>query len=36
MKIIIEPHTLTRALERGTNKKEIFEVVKTGTEVNAK
>ena len=32
MKISIESHTLIRARERGTNKKEILEVIKTGKE----
>ncbi|MBM3705515.1 MAG: hypothetical protein FJW66_03220 [Actinobacteria bacterium] len=36
MKIKIEPHTLIRAKERGTNKKEILEVIKTGREVSAR
>ena len=36
MKIIIESHTLIRAKERGANKKEIFEVIKTGKEAVAK
>ncbi len=36
MKISIESHTLIRARERGTNKKEILEVIKTGKEAAAK
>ena len=36
MKISIESHTLIRAIERGTNKKEILEVIKTGKEAAAK
>ncbi len=36
MKIIIEQHTLLRASERGANKKEILEVIKTGKETDAK
>jgi hypothetical protein len=36
MNISIESHTLIRAKERGTNKKEILEVIKTGREVSAK
>ena len=36
MEIIIEPHTLIRSSERGTNKKEILEVIKTGKEAVAK
>jgi hypothetical protein len=36
MNIKIESHTLARAKERGTNKKEILEVIRTGEEVAAK
>ena len=36
MKIQIEPHTLERAIERGTNEKEIIDVVKTGKIKSAK
>ncbi|MCL4378065.1 MAG: DUF4258 domain-containing protein [Actinobacteria bacterium] len=36
MKIKIEPHTLHRSKERGTNKKEIIDVIETGREVPAK
>ena len=36
MKIQIEPHTLERAIERGTNEKEIEEVIETGFEIPAK
>ena len=36
MKIQIEPHTLERAIERGTNEQEIKEVIETGFEIPAK
>lgn len=36
MKIIIETHTLARAKERGANKNEILDVIKTGKETSAK
>jgi hypothetical protein len=36
MKIQIEPHTLERAVERGTNEKEIEEVIETGFVITAK
>jgi len=36
MKIQIDPHTLQRAEERGTNAKEIRDVIKTGFNVPAK
>ncbi len=36
MKIKIEPHTLQRSKERGTNKKEIIDVIKTGNKTSAK
>jgi hypothetical protein len=36
MEIRIEPHTLERAEERGTNKKEIKDVIETGFVIPAK
>jgi hypothetical protein len=36
MDIRIDPHTLERAEERGTNEKEIKDVIRTGTSVPAK
>ena len=36
MKIRIEPHTLERALERGTNEAEIMDIIETGLQVDAK
>ncbi len=36
MTIRIEPHTLERAEERGTNEVEIIDVIKTGFPVEAK
>ena len=36
MEIQIDPHTLERAEERGTNEKEIREVIETGSEIAAK
>lgn len=36
MKIQIDPHTLLRARERGTNSKEIKEVINTGITIPAK
>ncbi len=36
MKIHIEPHTLERAEERGTDRAEIIEVIETGLPVEAK
>ncbi|MDE3088478.1 MAG: DUF4258 domain-containing protein [Chloroflexota bacterium] len=36
MKIQIDPHTLERAEERGTNKEEIEDVIQTGSSVPAK
>ncbi|MGA2298132.1 MAG: hypothetical protein ABSG15_11345 [FCB group bacterium] len=36
MKIIIEPHTLKRALERGAAEEEIIEVINKGIEINVK
>lgn len=36
MKIQIEPHTLERAQERGTNKKEIIDVINSGFSIPAK
>jgi hypothetical protein len=36
MKIIIEPHTLERAAERGTNEVEIRDVVENGVAFPAK
>ena len=36
MKIRIEPHTLERAEERGTNEDEIKDVIHTGFSISAK
>ncbi len=36
MEIQIDPHTLERAEERGTNEKEIKEVIETGSIIPAK
>jgi len=36
MKIQIDPHTLDRAKERGTNKQEIKDVIETGFEIPSK
>ena len=36
MKIKIDPHTLERAQERGTNAAEIKDVLNTGFEISAK
>ena len=36
MEIRIDPHTLERAEERGTNKKEIQDVIETGFAIPAK
>lgn len=36
MKIRIDPHTLERAQERGTNAEEIKEVIETGLPLDAK
>ena len=36
MDILIDPHTLERAEERGTNKKEIIDVLHTGFSIPAK
>ncbi len=36
MKIQIDPHTLQRARERGTNAKEVREVISTGFTIPAK
>jgi hypothetical protein len=36
MKIHIDPHTLKRAKERGTNKDEIIDVINTGFSISAK
>lgn len=36
MEIIIDPHTLERAQERGTNEKEIIDVIQTGKSISAK
>ena len=36
MKIRIDPHTLERAQERGTNTEEIKEVIETGLPLDAK
>jgi len=36
MKIQIDPHTLERAEERGTNEKEIIDVINTGFSILAK
>ena len=36
MEIIIEPHTLERAEERGTNEAEIIDVIENGTSIRGK
>ena len=36
MKIQIDPHTLDRAKERGTDEQEIIDVIETGVEIPAK
>ncbi len=36
MKVQIDPHTLERAEERGTNEDEIKDVIKTGFAISAK
>ncbi len=36
MEIQIDPHTLDRAKERGTNEQEIKDVIETGFEIPAK
>ena len=36
MKILLDPHTLERAKERGTNEEEIRDVIETGFIVPAK
>ena len=36
MKIQIDPHTLDRAKERGTDEQEIIDVIETGFEIPAK
>jgi len=36
VKILIDPHTLERAEERGTNEEEINDVINTGTPIPAK
>ena len=36
MEIVIEPHTLRRAEERGTNRQEIQTVLEQGTEIPAR
>lgn len=36
MKIQIDPHTLERVEERGTNEKEIIDVINTGSSISAK
>ena len=36
MKIQIDPHTLDRAEERGTNEKEIEDVINTGSTIQGK
>jgi len=36
MEIQIDPHTLERAEERGTNEEEIKEVITTGVSISAK
>ena len=36
MKIIIDPHTLERAEERGVTEEEIIDVIKNGTPIKAK
>ena len=36
MNILIEPHSLVRAKERGVNKNEILDVIKNGKKTSAK
>lgn len=36
MEIQIDPHTLERALERGTNEMEIKDVIRSGSAISAK
>ena len=36
MEIILDPHTLKRAIERGTTEREIKDVLKTGFDIPAK
>ncbi|MFZ2631754.1 MAG: hypothetical protein WAZ60_13645 [Desulfosalsimonadaceae bacterium] len=36
MKIQIDPHTLKRAGERGTNQSEIVDTIKTGFDISAR
>ena len=36
MKIQVDPHTLERAEERGTNEKEIIDVIRSGFTIPAK
>jgi len=36
MEIVVEPHTLKRAEERGTNRQEIQTVLEHGTEIPAR
>jgi hypothetical protein len=36
MEILIDPHTLERSEERGTNKNEIEDVIRTGFSIPAK
>lgn len=36
MEIQVDPHTLARAEERGTDEEEIKDVIKTGTDLPAK
>jgi len=36
MEIIIEPHTLDRAIDRGANKEEIIDTLTNGTAIEAK
>ncbi|MCK4277563.1 MAG: DUF4258 domain-containing protein [Desulfurellaceae bacterium] len=36
MKVQVDPHTLERAKERGTNEKEIIDVIHTGSPIPAK
>ena len=36
MKIQIDPHTVERALERGTDEEQIRDVIETGTAIPAK
>ena len=36
MEIQVDPHTLERALERGTNEAEIEDVIRSGSAISAK